>query len=137
MYLLDTCVVSELRRRPCDRAATCLSALDRDQLFLSALTLGQIRRGADLLEEGRRRQELMIWLNGLLSMFASKILPVDAHIAELWGQLSTLAQRRGVQVGAVDQLLAATAIRHGFTLVTRDTEHFAPFGVKLLNPWLT
>lgn len=137
MYLLDTCVLSELRKPNCDpNVAACVGRLDGDQLFVSALTIGEIRRGLDLLDEGRRRQELMIWLNGLSSLFGEKILPLDGMAAEIWGQLSAAAQRKGFVVGAVDQLLAATAIRHGFTLVTRNTKHFEPFTVKLLNPWL-
>ena len=133
-FLLDTNVVSEFRKRDrCDiGVAAWMSAADPDALFLSVLVIGEIRRG---IENVRRRDSvtaevLELWLNRLVAAHADRILPVDAPVAEAWGRLEAAAS-----LPTIDGLLAATALVHGLTLVTRNVRDFARTGVDCLNPF--
>jgi toxin FitB len=132
-YLLDTNVLSETRKTRADGGVTAfLAAADADGLFLSVLTLGELRKGV----EAKRRSDpvaadrLGAWVDGIETMFADRVLPVDAAAARLWGELSA---NRTLPV--IDTLIAATAIGHGLTLVTRNTSDVEQTGVPLLDPW--
>ena len=132
-YLLDTNFISETRKiRTNARVMAFLSAADTAGLFLSVLTLGELRKGV----EAKRRTDsvtaasLGVWVDGIETTFADRVLPVDAAAARLWGELSA---RRSLPV--VDTLIAATAITRGLTLVTRNTRDVAATGVPLLDPW--
>jgi toxin FitB len=134
--LLDTCVLSELRRpdgHPGVKEA--VSDLADGDLFLSVLTLGEIAKGVALLTAGRKKKALTSWLNGLETKFGDRILAIDVETARLWGELTALAQKAGEIIPAVDGLLAATALRHGLHVVTRNTRHFEASGALVLNPW--
>lgn len=134
--LLDTCVLSELRHPRCDpRVRAAVAAQSDDQLFLSVLTLGEIRKGISLLAEGKRRRALEVWLAGLSGQFPDRIVPVDDQISSLWGELSAAAQANGRSIPAIDGLIAATALCHGMSLMTRNVDDFAATGVRLINPW--
>lgn len=133
-YLIDTNVLSELRKETrCNPGVTrWFDATDEDDLFLSVLTLAEVRMGA----LGRARkdladgQQLEAWANALHTQYAGKILPVTMEIAEKWAELSVPDR-----LPVVDGLLAATAIVHGHILVTRNTRDVARAGVPLLNPF--
>ena len=132
-YLLDTNFISETRKiRTNARVMAFLSAADTAGLFLSVLTLGELRKGV----EAKRRTDsataasLGVWVDGIETIFADRVLPVDAAAARLWGELSA---RRSLPV--VDTLIAATAITRGLTLVTRNTRDVAATGVPLLYQW--
>ncbi len=133
-YLIDTNVLSELRKETrCNPGVTrWFDATDEDDLFLSVLTLAEVRMGA----LGRARkdlaggQQLEAWANVLHAQYAGKILPVTMEIAETWAELSVPDR-----LPVVDGLLAATAIVHGHILVTRTTRDVARAGVPLLNPF--
>jgi predicted nucleic acid-binding protein len=134
--LLDTCVLAELRRpegHPAVKAAVA-QLVDGD-LFLSVLTLGEIAKGIALLSAGRKKKALASWLNGLETKFADRILTIDAETARIWGEFTARAQKAGEIVPAVDGLLAATAIRHGLHVMTRNTRHFEASGALVLDPW--
>lgn len=134
--LLDTCVVSELRRSDCDpRVRAAVNVIPDDGLFLSALTVGEIVKGIALLAPGKKQQALQEWAHGLQIQFADRILPVDLATCVLWGEIIAQAQRQGINVPAVDGLIAATARRHGLRLMTRNVSDFAATGASLLNPW--
>lgn len=133
-YLLDTNVVSELRKGPrCDAGvAEWMAGTDERELFLSVLVVGEIRNG---IEKVRRRDPagasaLSAWLASVQALHEQRILPVDLRVAEEWGRL---AARRSIPV--VDGLLAATALVHGLTLVTRNTRDVTATGVALLDPF--
>ena len=132
-WLLDTNVVSEIRKGPRgDPGVRRWAAGRHDEAWLSVLTVGEIRRG---IEQKRRKDELAarpleVWLQGLLGSFASRILPIDARVAELWGRLNVPDP-----VPTVDGLIAATALIHGLTLVTRNVKDVAGTGVRVLNPF--
>jgi toxin FitB len=134
--LLDTCVLSELRHpkgHPSVRGA--VEALENDSLFVSVVSIGEIAKGIALLKEGKNRRELQAWLQGLERYYADRVLPVDLETSHTWGELTAAAQKSGKIVPASDGLIAATARRYGLHVMTRNTEHFAPTGVLLLNPW--
>lgn len=132
-WLLDTNVVSEIRKGSRgDPGVARWAAGRQDDAWLSVLTVGEIRRGVELK---RRKDEvaarhLDVWLQGLLGSFESRILPVDARVAEVWGRLNVPDP-----FPTVDALLAATAMVHGLTLVTRNVSDVQATGVKLLNPF--
>jgi toxin FitB len=136
-FLLDTNVISELlKRKPEPKVTTWIDATDEELLFLSVLTLGEIRKGVVLLPRNARRTSLDAWLSKDLPLrFSDRILSIDQEIAHRWGQISGLASARGVNVPVIDGLLAATAIQHNLTLVTRNTSDVAATGVTLFNPW--
>jgi toxin FitB len=134
--LLDTCVISELRRPQGDhRVSQRVAELEPGSLFLSAITLGELTKGIALLPEGRRKRELASWLLGIERQFTEQILPVDHDVARLRGELTAHAQLQGIQIPASDGLIAATAIRHGLHVMTHNTKHFAASGALILDPW--
>jgi predicted nucleic acid-binding protein len=106
-----------------------------ESLFASVLTGAEIRRGIELLPLGKRRTQLEHWLDDLLISFEGRLLPVTHAIGNRWALLSAQAQRRGMPLASFDGLIAATAVEHHLTLVTRNVKDFANFGVEILNPW--
>jgi predicted nucleic acid-binding protein len=135
-FLIDTCALAELvKPRPHPSLLAWFGAQDAEALHLSALTVGEIEKGVALLPPGRRRTALRTWLATLASTYSSRVLPVDAAVAAAWGRMCAAAERDGRRVSVVDGLIAATAIHHGLTVVTRNTKDFAPTGALLLDPW--
>ena len=133
MYLLDTNVVSELRKRDrCDEnVAAWYTSISDDDLFLSVLTLGEIRKGIKLVRDRDPRQAEVLenWLRSVQQNYEGRILSIDADITEAWGRMHYI---RNVPV--IDGLLAATAKVHNLTLVTRNIQHVEGLGANLLNP---
>jgi predicted nucleic acid-binding protein len=136
-YLLDTNVPSEFSRdRPEPRVVEWLKAQPATMLYLSAVTIGEIRKGLVVLPQGRRRTELEAWFHtDLLIWFRNRILPVTDSIADRWGVLEGQCQLKGTPLNTVDGMIAATALGHDLTLVTRNVKDFSGLGVVLLNPW--
>ena len=133
-YLLDTNVISEIRKGPrCDpNVAAWFAAAPEAELYLSVLVLGEIRRGAALLRprDAARAKQIDRWLEEIETGFAGKILPIDAPVAREWGRMSAIRT-----VPVIDCLLAATAKANGLVLVTRNTADTADLGAPLLNPF--
>ena len=135
-YLLDTCVVSELSRpRPNAGVVAWMSEADVASLHLSAITLGEVRRGALRLPAGKRRTSLSDWSERLGRSFSGRVLPIDESVALRWAEIAARAEQSGRPGSFADGLIAATALDRGLTLVTRNVTDFEPFGVSLLNPW--
>ena len=134
-YLVDTNVLSELRRKqPQPEVVSWFAGRPRQTLYLSVLTLGEIRKGIERLKDVARQQPLLDWLEvELPNYFLGRLLVVDAQTADRWGRLLANAGR---PLPAVDSLLAATALQHDLTLVTRNTADFEGTGVRLINPWI-
>jgi predicted nucleic acid-binding protein len=133
MYLLDTVVISELRKRqPAGSVTQWLSQRVESELFLSVITIGEIQRGIT----GKRQDDpvfadsLSVWLDELLRNYEARILPVSTDVARLWGDLSCRVKHDGADV-----LIAATALSHGLVVVTRNVRHFEPLGVRVINPF--
>lgn len=136
-FLLDTNVISELMRpRPNHRVTTWVAVTSEVLLHLSVITIGEIRKGIDLLDDNPRRAALQSWLDRDLRVrFAGRLLTFDDAVAERWGRLEALAKRKRVTLPTIDAQLAATALHHGLTFVTRNTADIEPTGVPVFNPW--
>ncbi|MGC4116876.1 MAG: type II toxin-antitoxin system VapC family toxin [Myxococcales bacterium] len=133
-YLLDTNVLSEtVRPRPAPAVLRWLDSVPDEALFISALALGEVRRGVEELAGGRRRERLVAWLeHELPDWFGERVLPIDGAVADRWGRL--VAQMHH-PVPAIDSLLAATALHHDLRLVTRNVSDFQFPGLAVINPW--
>ena len=136
-FVLDTCVISELRKpQPSQRVVEWVRQQDEQRLFLSSFTLGEIRKGIDKLAESAKRRRLESWLRqDLCERFQGRILPIDEEVALIWGRLQADAERSGKKAPVIDSLIAATTLALQGCLVTRNTEDFRQSGVVLLNPW--
>jgi len=136
-FLLDTNCVSELvRPKPQPQVLDWFEVSDERLLYLSVLTLGEIRKGLTDLPQGKRRTRLETWLEvELRARFSGRLLPIDEQVADRWGHLAAQAKRNGRPLAVIDGLLAATAMHHNLTLVTRNIGDFAELQVPLLNPW--
>ncbi|MDE1466069.1 type II toxin-antitoxin system VapC family toxin [Spartinivicinus poritis] len=135
-FLLDTCVLSELRKPDCNpNVKFAISNCSNKDLFISSISIGEITKGVSLLEEGRRKKELSNWLNSLESQFADRILSVDAETARIWGELTADGKRKGKPIPIMDGLIAATAIRSGLHVMTRNIQDFENTSAMLFNPW--
>ena len=136
-FLLDTNVISELvKPRPETRVVSWIAATDESLLFLSVLTIGEIRRGISSLPSTARRATLEAWLDSsLLVRFNGRILPIDQGVADRWGRLTGSAAARRSPIPVIDGLLAATALHHNLTLVTRNISDIAAAAVPVFDPW--
>jgi predicted nucleic acid-binding protein len=136
-FLLDTNCISEVvRSKPEPRVLEWMQAADETLLYLSVLTLGEIRKGLAWLPQSKRRTHLESWLEvELQARFSGRILPIDAAVADRWGVLAGAAKRRGISPSAIDGLLAATALEHNLTIVSRNVSDFANTQTPILNPW--
>jgi predicted nucleic acid-binding protein len=136
-FLLDTNCISEVvRSKPEPRVLEWMQAADEGLLYLSVLTLGEIRKGLAGLPQSKRRTHLESWLEvELQARFSGRILPIDATVADRWGVLAGAAKRRGRSLSAIDGLLAATALQHNLTIVSRNVSDFATTEAPILNPW--
>lgn len=133
-YLLDTNIVSEtIRRRPNKLVIGWLEQIPADALFVSVLTLGEIRKGVERLTDKKRREKLRTWLeHDLPAWFEERVLPVDLAVSDRWGRL--LAEV-GRPVPTIDSLLAATALHYELRLITRNARDFDYPGLEVINPW--
>lgn len=136
-FLIDTNVISELTRpSPDPGVVSFLHETEEDRLFMSVITLGELRRGVALKIEGRAKSSLDALLrHDLRERFAGRIVDVTAPVADVWGELMAASKRQGTVLHAMDGFIAATARVHAQTLVTRNIKDFAPFDISLLNPW--
>jgi predicted nucleic acid-binding protein len=134
-YLVDTNVLSELRRQETDaKVVAWMRARPRQSLYLSVLSLGEIRKGIEGVANPAFRQTLTDWLEvELPNYFVGRLLGIDEQVANRWGRVQASAGRT---LPVIDGLLAATALQHDLTLVTRNTKDFAGLGVLLVDPWV-
>lgn len=136
MFLLDTNVISEPKRpRPDVGVLHWLTEQLLSDLYLSVLTVGELRRGTVRLEPSRRRDDLDFWLGDLVLRYGARILPVDLEVTERWAALAEINRAAGRVSEMTDELIAATAHVHGLTIVTRNIRHFEHTGCRLLSPW--
>jgi predicted nucleic acid-binding protein len=139
MYLIDTNVISEVRKGnradPGVRRFFAETARQKSSVFLSVITFGELRRGVDLIRhrgDNRQANQLEGWLSGIVYDYADYILGIDSDTASVWGRLHAPYHEN-----ALDKLIAATALIHDLTVVTRNTRHFALTGLKTHNPFAT
>jgi len=133
-YLIDTNVLSELRRKePNPRVVAWFEERPATTLYISVLTLGEIRKGIESLGKSKRKLKLLDWLETELpAYFAGRILPIDEEVADRWGRLLACAGR---PLPAIDSLLAATALTHSLALVTRNVDDFPHPDLEVIDPW--
>jgi tRNA(fMet)-specific endonuclease VapC len=136
-YILDTNIISELvAARPNPKVINWIQSVDSPQVFLSVITIGELKKGIEKLPASNRKVTLDHWLHeDLLVRFDRQLLGIDYQTMLIWGNLIAQLETMGRPISAVDSLLAATALQWQYTLVTRNTAHFAATGIGLLNPW--
>jgi predicted nucleic acid-binding protein len=136
-FLIDTNVLSEYNRPegPDAGVKRWLETTEGNAQYVSIITLAEIQKGIELLVEGKRRAQLEQWLTqDLEAWFSGRVLPVDRQVAMRWASLVAQGSRTGRPLPTVDSLIAATALAHGLTIVTRNTKDFEGIGAMTLNP---
>jgi predicted nucleic acid-binding protein len=135
-YLLDTCVISELvRKQPNSKVVSWIDAQDELDLYISVITLGEIQKGVAKLDDSRKKQKIQLWLEELTERFHGRILDLDLNTLLKWGKLSGELSKQGINIPAIDSLIAASAKNNHLYLITRNTDDFKYCGVEMINPW--
>lgn len=136
-FLLDTNVVSEeIKPQPDPGVVQWMQDADEERVYITTITVAELRFGVARLPEGRRRRMIENWLtHQLLDRFADRLLPVDATVADAWGRVVAASYAAGRPISILDGFLAATALVNDLTIVTRNVSDFAATGLDLLNPW--
>ena len=135
-YLLDTNVLCEpLNKKPNPTVRQWFDQIPAHCLYLSVLTIGEIRKGAEKVSDQKKKQQIMLWLeNDIPVLFQNRILPITFEIADRWGRLQHQVKR---PLPAIDSLIAATALHHDMTLATRNTKDYCDCpGLEIVNPWM-
>ncbi|HEY6467381.1 MAG TPA: type II toxin-antitoxin system VapC family toxin [Candidatus Acidoferrales bacterium] len=138
-FLIDTNVLSEYNRGGPDAGVkTWIETTPRVLQYVSVITLAEIEKGVGLLEQGKRRTQLEEWLaTNLEEWFGGRVLSVDRNVGSCWARLMVAGTQRGNPLPVIDSLIAATALAHDLTIVTRNIKDFASTGVRTINPWKT
>jgi predicted nucleic acid-binding protein len=136
-YLLDTNIISELvKKTPHPSVVKWIDSMDDEKLYISVITLGEIRKGISGIHSLERQEKISHWLEvELPAYFEGRIVTIDTKVADMWGRLQ--GNIKGYVLPAIDGLLAATAHVHSFTLVTRNTKDFIHTSIEMINPWET
>ncbi len=135
-FLLDTCIISELRKpNPDKNVLAWFQMCAEDMLYLSTVTLGELRYGIDLLPAGKRKVALLTWYEQICLSYAGHIIDVTLPVFERWGSLRALRKKSGLPLAMADGLIAASAIANNTSVVTRNISNFTGLGVDLINPW--
>lgn len=136
-YLIDTCCISELvSKKPSSNVLNWFEEHDEFNMFLSVITLGELRKGIEKLPESKKKRALNAWINeDLLSRFKNRILNISQAEVNRWGEVLAEAENVGNPIPAIDALIASTALVHNLSVVTRNTKDMEPTGVELINPW--
>jgi toxin FitB len=133
--LIDTNVFSENAKPNPEAIVIEWLRAHESELYVSTITIGEIRRGIERLPDGKRKSQLRKWLQSLCDCLQGRILGFNTSTANVWGQLKAKWERDGMNVPSLDSQIAATASRHSLTLVTRNTSDFERTGIKILNPF--
>jgi toxin FitB len=135
-YLLDTCVISELVKvTPNGNVVAWLHATPTERLYLSVITVGEIRKDLTKLPDSKRKDLLINWLNLLLEDYQNRIFSIDLTVAENWGIIQGKAEKNGIAMPSIDGLIAAIAYTHNLVLVTRNVSNFEASDLPIKNPW--
>lgn len=135
-YLLDTCVVSDLRKDVPHPVKDWFAAIDQDLFYISAVTIAELLDGIERLPKSKKKKDLENWLFGeVYSRFKERILPIDDHVAKEWAYLNSSLQIKGYTISVQDLYVAASAKSHGFAIVTRNVKDFQKTKIPIINPW--
>ena len=134
--LLDTCVLSDIRKPDGNELVRRrILEIPDENIFISVISVGEITKGISLLDDGKNKRSLRSWLQALERFYRDRILTVDLETTQIWGEITGQAQKSGITVPAIDGLIAATALRHGLHLMTRNVGDFEHTGAMIINPW--
>lgn len=134
--LFDTNIISEITRTgPDQRVVRCVASVPPEDAFLSVITIGELVYGVKRLAPGKKRAALEAWLTLLEQTYGARILGVDVETTRMWGELTASREAKGRPLRPQDGLIAATALRHGLHLMTRNAADFEHTGVLVINPW--
>lgn len=134
--LLDTCVLSELRRPNIQPNVFCtIQNLENKNMYVSVLSIGELLKGITMLAESKKKRDLHHWVITLEQEYQDRILPIDIETCRIWGEITAAAQKKGKIVPMGDGLIASSAIRHGLHVMTRNVHDFEATGAMLINPW--
>lgn len=133
-YLIDTNILSEtFKEKPNSRVIDWYNVVPSSSLYISVLTLGEIRKGIERLSSGKRKNDLILWLEHQLpSWFGNRVLQITQEVCDRWGYLCAHCKRT---LPAIDGLLASTALTHNLKFVTRNTKDFDLLGIEVINPF--
>lgn len=134
-YLVDTNVLSELAKPQPVGEVMAWFVKHEPHLYVSSISLGEIRKGLELLPTGKRKTSLQAWFKAVCERLDGRVLSFNTSTAHVWGQLVASLEKKGIHIPTIDSQLAATAQRHGLIMVTRNMADFKNAGVKLLNPF--
>lgn len=136
-YILDTNVISELiAKQPNEKVVAWLDGLDPSTIYLTVITISEIRKGIEKLPASKRRDTIKAWLEAdLLLRFQGKILDITTEVMLVWGELAGRLENEGKPVAAIDSLIAAIALQGRYNLVTRNDSDFQYTGIIVINPW--
>lgn len=135
-YLIDTCVLSEYRKpQPAAEVVAWLESQSDDSLYMSVLTIGELDKGIFRMPSSKRKTNLEAFVETLLVRFDRRILDLDTAILRRWGIMMGTLETKGWPIPVIDSLMAATALEHDLTLVTRNEADFISTGVAMFNPW--
>ena len=136
-YLLDTNIISELiSKSPNQKVLDFIRSLNEENLYLSVITIGEIKSGIEKLQNGRKKEALLHWLeNELLVRFYGRIIPIDTDVMLKWGTIQNRLKQIGKPLPIMDSLIGATAEVHNFVLVTRNEKDFQNLDIKIVNPF--
>ena len=137
-FLLDTNVISEwVKPQPHPGVIRWLAEADEDRVFISVISIAEVRRGLEQMPKGQRRERIAVWLKeDLPARFEGRIIPVDLPVAQQWGITFETARLQGVTPGIMDAFIAATAQCRKLTLVTRNTKDFRYLSTPVFDPWI-
>jgi len=137
MYLLDTCLLSELiRKEPNQGVLDWIKDKEESSLFLSVLTIGELRKGIVKLKPSTKKKELTLWFAELESRFKDRIIPIDIQISLKWGEIQANLEVKGNSMPTIDSLIASTALCKNLIIVTRNGKDMKQSLVEILNPWV-
>jgi len=137
-YLLDTNIISEfISKTPNQNVIDYILALDENDLYLSVITIGEIKAGIEKLDNGSKKEKLLYWLeNDLLDRFQNKIIDIDTEVMLQWGAINHRLKQLGKPLPIMDSLIGATSEMKNFILITRNEKDFKNLNIKVINPFL-
>ncbi len=136
-YLIDTCCISELvKKKPNPKVVKWFADQDELSMYVSVITFGELRKGIEKLTDSKKKKELNRWVKEDLHLrFKNRVLNITMEEVNRWGKILASAEQNGKPLPAIDSLIAATALVHDLSVVTRNTQHMEGSGVEVINPW--